>query len=128
MKVQYFPETDMLSIVLARAPYESAGAGDTGDPDVVLHYDTANCIAEIEIEHASRRVDVHLLRKGVSYEEHMNPKAIREGIGLSQAEFADRLGISVRTLQNWEQGHRSPTGPALRLLKLAKRDPAILLG
>lgn len=100
MKVQYFPETDMLSIVLAHTPYESAGAEDTNDPDVVLHYDAAHCITEIEIEHASRRVDLDLLRRGVSYEEHVNPKAIRERTGLSQAEFADRLGISVRTLQN----------------------------
>ena len=127
MKVQYFPETDMLSIVLAPTPYEAAGAEDTGDPDLVLHYDAANRIAEIEIEHASKRIDIDLLKKGVHYEEHIDPRAIREGAGLSQAEFAARLGISVRTLQNWEQGHRSPTGPALRLLRLAKRDPTLLL-
>ena len=38
--------------------------------------------------------------------------AIREGYGLSQAKFAALLGISVRTLQNWEQGRRHPHGPA----------------
>ena len=127
MKVQYFPEMDMLTLVLARMPYESAGAEDTSDPDVVLHYDVQNRIAEIEIEHASDRVDVAFLRSGLAYEENLNPKAIREQTGLSQAAFAERLRISKRTLQNWEQGHRSPTGPALRLLPIAKRNPTVLL-
>jgi len=47
--------------------------------------------------------------------------AIREEYGLSQAKFAALLGISVRTLQNWEQGRRYPHGPARVLLKVAAR-------
>lgn len=51
-------------------------------------------------------------------------KAIREGIGFSQSKFANLIGVNIRTLQNWEQGHRHPTGPAKVLLKLVQTDPA----
>jgi len=51
-------------------------------------------------------------------------KAIRESIGFSQAKFAALIGVNVRTLQNWEQGHRHPTGPAKVLLRLVQSDPA----
>ena len=50
-------------------------------------------------------------------------KAIREDIGFSQSKFAALIGVSIRTLQNWEQGHRHPTGPAKVLLKLVHTDP-----
>jgi putative transcriptional regulator len=50
-------------------------------------------------------------------------KAIREGIGKSQTEFAQMIGVSVATLQNWEQGRRQPEGPARALLKVAAADP-----
>jgi putative transcriptional regulator len=50
-------------------------------------------------------------------------KAIREGIGFSQSKFATLIGVNIRTLQNWEQGHRHPTGPAKVLLKLVQTDP-----
>lgn len=56
-----------------------------------------------------------------------NVKAIREGIGFSQSKFAALIGVNVRTLQNWEQGHRHPTGPAKVLLKLVKNDPVSVL-
>ncbi|MDH2927218.1 helix-turn-helix domain-containing protein [Lonepinella koalarum] len=50
----------------------------------------------------------------------------RQKTGLSQSVFAEILGISVRTLQSWEQGKRSPSGPALTLLKIATRHPQAL--
>lgn len=52
-----------------------------------------------------------------------NVKAIREDIGFSQSKFASLIGVNVRTLQNWEQGHRHPTGPAKVLLRLVQSDP-----
>lgn len=52
---------------------------------------------------------------------------VRDRLGLSQSEFADVLGISADTLQNWEQGRRQPTGPAKVLLKIATRHPKVLL-
>jgi putative transcriptional regulator len=47
-------------------------------------------------------------------------------VGLSQAEFAKLLGVSKRTLQEWEQGRRQPTGAAQSLLKIAVERPDIL--
>lgn len=53
--------------------------------------------------------------------------SIREKTGLSQARFAQLLGVSVRTLQDWEQGRRAPSGAARTLLMVADRNPAALL-
>jgi len=50
-------------------------------------------------------------------------KAIREKTGLSQSNFALLIGVSKRTLENWEQGRRHPTGPAKVLLRLLNDDP-----
>lgn len=50
-------------------------------------------------------------------------KAIREKLGVSQSEFALMIGVSVSTLQNWEQGRRQPDGPARALLKIAAANP-----
>lgn len=51
-------------------------------------------------------------------------KAIRAKLNKSQAEFALMIGVSVSTLQNWEQGRRQPEGPARALLKVASVNPA----
>lgn len=56
-----------------------------------------------------------------------DPKAIRERLDLSQSRFAAIIGVSVRTLQNWEQGHRKPEGPAKALLRVVDRDPEAVL-
>lgn len=52
---------------------------------------------------------------------------IRTRTGLSQTEFAALLGVSVRTLQEWEQGRRNPSGAARTLLTIAARNPGALL-
>jgi putative transcriptional regulator len=52
--------------------------------------------------------------------------ALRRFVGLTQQAFADALGISVHTLRNWEQGRRTPEGPALALLRIAARHPKII--
>ncbi len=54
-------------------------------------------------------------------------KRIREGYGLTQAQFAAMLGISVSTLRNWEQGRRVPEGPAMVLLRVADKHPDAVL-
>ena len=51
---------------------------------------------------------------------------LRKSVGLSQARFAAALGISLATLQNWEQGRRRPDGPARVLLNVFKRHPKIV--
>ena len=53
--------------------------------------------------------------------------AVRERTGLSQARFAELLGVSVRTLQEWEQGRRVPSGAARTLLLIAEKNPRVLL-
>ena len=53
--------------------------------------------------------------------------AIRERTGLSQAKFSALLGVSVRTLQEWEQGRRAPSGAARTLLMVAAKNPKALL-
>lgn len=55
--------------------------------------------------------------------EKPDVRAIRSKLGISQPEFARMLGISVRTLENWEQKRRVPKGPASVLLKVAEAHP-----
>jgi putative transcriptional regulator len=52
--------------------------------------------------------------------------AIRESTGLSQSRFAELLGVSMRTLQEWEQGRRAPSGAARTLLLIAAINPRAL--
>ena len=58
---------------------------------------------------------------------HPDVGKVREKTGLSQARFAELLGVSVRTLQEWEQGRRAPSGAARTLLLIADRNPGALL-
>lgn len=55
--------------------------------------------------------------------KQLDVKTIRHKAGLTQVEFSTMMGVSVRTLQNWEQGHRKPEGVALALLKIFNNDP-----
>jgi putative transcriptional regulator len=59
--------------------------------------------------------------------EPLEIKKIREAFGLTQEQFAAMLGISVRTLRNWEQGRRVPEGPARVLLQVAAKHPEAVL-
>lgn len=61
----------------------------------------------------------HELRAPVS------PKAIRARLRLSQAAFAGLMGVSLRTVQDWEQGRREPSGPAKTLLRIAEQHPEV---
>ena len=59
--------------------------------------------------------------------DNLDIKRIREGYHLTQEQFAAMLGISVRTLRNWEQGRRVPEGPAMVLLRVADKHPEAVL-
>jgi len=54
-------------------------------------------------------------------------RVVRERLDVSQGEFAVMIGVSARTLQNWEQGRRRPEGPAKALLTIASHNPAAVL-
>ena len=76
----------------------------------------AKAIREGEMN-ASRRFTV----------DPIDVKAVRAKTGLSQNEFAQMIQISTRTLQNWEQKRRNPTGPAAALLKIVSAEPEVAL-
>jgi putative transcriptional regulator len=74
--------------------------------------------------------DIKAGRMKASREYEINPpeiKTVREKLNVSQTEFALMIGVSVRTLQNWEQGRRKPDGPAKALLRVASRNPSAVL-
>ena len=55
------------------------------------------------------------------------PQRIRARLQLSQAAFAGLMGVSVRTVQDWEQGRRKPSGPAEALLRIAEQHPEVFM-
>jgi putative transcriptional regulator len=99
-----------------------AGAAQKGEaaPSRVweIKRDKNGKITRRELDPESYRRD-QLTQRGVL--------AIRVRLGLSQEKFAAMLGISVKTLHNWEQGRRKPTGPARVLLRIASRHPEAVL-
>lgn len=54
-------------------------------------------------------------------------RRVRKRLGFSQAEFAERIDVSLDTIRNWEQGKRSPTGAAMALLKVLEKAPEAAL-
>ena len=66
------------------------------------------------------------LRNKAAFDKRQIVEA-RRALGLSQAKFAGLLGVSVDTLQNWEQGRRKPTGAACVLLRIAAKNPDAVL-
>lgn len=84
--------------------------------DLVRSLKEASAIAKGEAR-ASRQFDV----------PRTDVKAVRERIGLSQAEFAQLMRVNIKTLQNWEQHRRHPTGPAAALLRIVSAAPDVAL-
>jgi putative transcriptional regulator len=60
---------------------------------------------------------------GVHVLDDVDVKAIRKKIGMTQEVFARHFGVSARTVQDWEQKHRHPSGPARAFLKVIDREP-----
>ena len=58
--------------------------------------------------------------------EKQEVRRIRENLSVSQGDFASLMGVSVDTVLNWEQGRRTPTGPARVLLTIVQHQPGIL--
>ena len=59
--------------------------------------------------------------------EPSSPREIRLKLELSQAAFAGLMGVSLRTVQDWEQGRREPSGPAKSLLRVAEQRPEVFM-
>ena len=73
------------------------------------------------------RGEIDLPPERIHFVGEPDPREIRARLGMTQDEFAAALCISVKTLRNWEQGRRDPSGPAMRLLQIAEKHPEILL-
>jgi putative transcriptional regulator len=65
----------------------------------------------------------HMKASRVTNLKPLDIKKIRQKLNRSQSQFALMIGVSVSTLQNWEQGRRKPEGPAQALLKVAASNP-----
>lgn len=63
--------------------------------------------------------------RSYTLKEPAAPQVIRARLNLSQAAFAGLMGVSLRTVQDWEQGRRKPSGPAVALLRIAEQKPEI---
>lgn len=83
--------------------------------------DFANLVTSIRQAGKIRRGEAKASR--ITNVAPMNVKAIRRRLQKSQSEFARMIGVSVSTLQNWEQGRRRPKGPACALLRVAAVNP-----
>ena len=68
---------------------------------------------------------VDLVTRKLSEPSH--PKTIRARLKLSQTAFAGLMGVSARTVQDWEQNRREPSGPAKSLLRIAEQHPEVFL-
>ena len=55
-------------------------------------------------------------------------RRLRESVKVSQSKFALMIGVSVDTVQNWEQGRRKPRGPAMALLRVFEKSPKVVVG
>jgi putative transcriptional regulator len=65
--------------------------------------------------------------KSLELKDPAEPQEIRKQLDLSQSAFAGLMGVSLRTVQDWEQGRRRPSGPAKSLLRIAEQRPDVFL-
>jgi putative transcriptional regulator len=68
-----------------------------------------------------------IMLKTRELKEPSSPKTIRAKLNLSQSDFAALMGVSIRTVQDWEQGRRKPKGPAKSLLRIAEQYPRVFI-
>lgn len=79
-------------------------------------------IRDIKAYQAGKKtLRVHTLK------EPAPPKVIRTRLKLSQSAFAGLMGVSLRTVQDWEQGRRKPSGPAVALLQIVEQRPEVFM-
>jgi putative transcriptional regulator len=82
-------------------------------------------LEDLEAVKAHNRGETELHKR--TFAKVSSPAAIRNRLKLSQHAFAGLMGVSVRTVQEWEQGRREPSGPATALLRIAEQEPEVFL-
>lgn len=87
-----------------------------------------NHIPELTADELGRAISARVRKRLMQgkFESGQDVAALRRFVGLTQAEFARAMEISVHTLRNWEQGRRTPEGPAIALLRIAARHPRVI--
>jgi putative transcriptional regulator len=80
---------------------------------------------EVEVLKAAKRGEIQLRKR--TFVQVASPAEIRNRLNLSQHDFAGMIGVSVRTVQEWEQGRSRPSGPASALLRIADQAPETFL-
>jgi DNA-binding transcriptional regulator YiaG len=100
---------------VARAPDAPQARGEIAMADIPE-------LSEADFERSLRRDHRQRLMAG-EFRNGQDIADLRAFVGLTQVDFAQALGISVRTLQGWEQDRRRPEGPSLALLRIAARHP-----
>ena len=77
--------------------------------------------------HADLLLSIAQMKAGKTTPVMASAAVVRQKVGLSQTQFAKLLGVSVRSLQSWEQGCKQPSGAARTLLAIANQNPQALL-
>ena len=70
-----------------------------------------------------KAIEAGKMKPGRVFKFDMNVRGIRQKMGVSQGDFAVLIGVSVDTIQNWEQARTKPSGPARALLRVLKHNP-----
>ncbi|MFG0320087.1 MAG: helix-turn-helix domain-containing protein [Planctomycetota bacterium JB042] len=85
-------------------------------------------IPELTAKQLARAMPAKVRKRLIAgkFETGADVAALRRFVGLTQARFAEAMGISVHTLRNWEQDRRKPEGPAIALLRIAARHPRLI--
>ena len=85
-------------------------------------------IPELTSKQLARAMPARVRKRLIAgkFETGADVAALRRFVGLTQARFAEAMGISVHTLRNWEQNRRQPEGPAIALLRIAARHPRLI--
>ena len=93
----------------------------------------AKPVGRIDVKHLDATTEADIAKHKVADDAEAAQDAakfarrVRRRLGFSQAEFAERIDVSLDTIRNWEQGKRSPTGAAKALLKVLDRAPEAAL-
>jgi DNA-binding transcriptional regulator YiaG len=125
------PSAAMVLPALAASPETSGAEGIAEEVSAVARFAARTLttgIPNLTDEPSARAIPASVRQRLLlgRFESGEDIKALRRFAGLTQEQLASAMGVSVRTLRNWEQGRRQPEGPALALLRIVARYPGIL--